>query len=318
MTIQVRSNDHLSADFKLPVDEPKDEKKPAPGAEEVPEQKEPSESETDETEEKEAGDESENDSELDDDSEEPKDSANDKPKKKGGFQRRIDKLNARTTAAQQEAEYWKAMALKKEAGEPKSEKVEPKSAEGKPKSEDFESHAEYVEALTDWKIEQREKAKEVLAQKSQLEADQEKALNSHYEREEAFAEKNEDYPEVVAALFKSTKNASAALQDLIVSSENSPEILYALAKDPQEFKRINALSPMAMAREIGKIEAKLTANSSEEKKQEPNKLTKAPKPIEPVGKGSKGTAVKSISDENISQADYERLRMEQIKKRRAS
>ena len=38
-------------------------------------------------------------------------------KKKGGFQRRIDKLNARNSQTEQELEYWKRMAMKNNAGE---------------------------------------------------------------------------------------------------------------------------------------------------------------------------------------------------------
>src|SRR5206468_5111195 len=83
-----------------------------------------------------------------------------KPKKKGGFQRRIDKLNAAKAAAQQEADYWKRLALEKGAGEPKKDQVDSKapataqSNEGKPNPDNFDTHAEYVEALTDWKTEQ--------------------------------------------------------------------------------------------------------------------------------------------------------------------
>jgi len=85
-----------------------------------------------------------------------------------------------------------------------------------------------------------------------------------------------------------------------------------LAKDKAEFDRINSLNPIAAAKEFGKIESKISANSSEEKKPEPKKITKAPQPIVPVGSKG-GSASKSIDDPNISQKEYERLRREQMR-----
>lgn len=240
------------------------------------------------------------------------------PKKRGGYQRRIDKLNARHAQTAQELEYWKQMALKSAGGEPKKEPEASKPAEsaaGKPKAEDFETHAEFVEALSDWKVEQKLSEREQKAQKSRLETESQKQMREHQERVSAFAKKHEDFSDAMENLASVPR--SAALEQIIVSSENGPELLYELAKDPKEAARIAKLPPVSLAREIGKLEARLASSTSEGKKPEPKKITKAPKPLEPVNAGGKGSIKKSIDDPSLSQADYERIRREQIKRRQA-
>jgi hypothetical protein len=249
-------------------------------------------------------------------SDESKDEAKDKPRKKGGFQRRIDKLNSAKADAQREAEYWKRLALEKQgAGEPKpAAKVETKaSQEGKPDPDKFETHIEYVEALADWKIEQREKVREQESAKAKLLSEHQQALKAHSERVQSFAEKMEDFQDVLESV--DDVPVSPAVQELIVSSENGPELMYELAKNRAEFERINKLSPLAAARELGRLESKLGAQSSAKEKPEPKKLTNAPKPLEPVGSG-KGAVRKSISDPDISFAEYEQRRREQMRRRR--
>lgn len=307
MTIQVISNEPTPV-TETPKAEVKEEIKSAPVNE--TEQNAATESETVETEVEDGKDESDD---VDgDELDASDDSEKDKPKKKGGFQRRIDKLNARYATAQQEAEHWKQMALKN-AGESKSEPIEQAKSvdvQGKPDPETFDTHAEYVEALTDWKIEQREKSVKETEQKSKLQAEQDNVRNAHYEREKSFADKTSDYKEVITELMESNPKVSVTFEQLLFTSENGPEILYELAKDMKEFERINSLSPIAAAREFGKIESKLSSKPSE--KQESKKTTKAPQPINPVG--SKGGSVsKSLDDPNLSQKEYEALRLKQMR-----
>ena len=139
-------------------------------------------------------------------------------------------------------------------------------------------------------------------------------MSAHRERVKSFADKTEDFMDVIEAV--DDIPVSAALQEIIVSSENGPELMYELAKNREEYERIAKLSPLAVARELGKLEVKLAARASEQKA-EPKKLTKAPQPIEPVGSGGAGKVRKSITDPDISQAEYERLRREQLKRRQA-
>jgi hypothetical protein len=133
-------------------------------------------------------------------------------------------------------------------------------------------------------------------------------MKAHFGREKSFSEKTSDYAEVMEdANF--LKDASVTLQQIIVNSDNGPELMYELAKNKAEYARINAMSPIAAAREIGRIEASLT-KPSEEKKTEQKKITKAPQPIAPVG--SKSSTV-SKRPEEMSQREYEAKRREEMK-----
>jgi hypothetical protein len=262
------------------------------------------------------GDESEESGEAADADEEAKEG---KPKRKSGWQRRIDKLNARERAAQKEAEYWKRRALEG-AGEtqkdaPKDEKPK-QDAQGKPKPDQYETHEEYVEALTDWKLEQRDKAREAKARETELQTAQQKLAQAHIERVQAFAKKVDDFEEVVEAA--SDIVVSPALREAVLQSDNSAELIYELAKNRAEFERINALSPLAAARALGAFESRIAASKAkEEQKPEPKKQTLTPKPIAPVG-GGKGAVAKSIDDPSLTQAEYEALRRKQMKQRAAS
>lgn len=284
--------------------------KPAPEAKKPLEQKQASESDTDEKEAKEEKDE-QTEYESDEEEEKEDEKNEEKPRKKGGFQRRIDKLNARYSEerSKREALETKLAELEK-VGKPDSKKVDSKD-DGKPDPNDFDSHTEYVEALTEWKLDQREKQTKAKDERSQLESEMKERMKAHSERISAFKEKTEDYDDVVES---ADIAFSAAAAEVITSSEFGPEMIYELAKNRKEAERIAGLPPLAAARELGKLEAKFALKASEQKKPEQKTITKAPKPIEPISGGKTGVS-RSIYDKDISFEDYERLRREQLRRK---
>ena len=102
------------------------------------------------------------------------------------------------------------------------------------------------------------------------------------------------------------------VSELFITSEHGPALMYELAKNTKELERISKLSPIQAALEIGKLEAKITSSSKSAAPSVEKKATKAPAPIDPVG-GKGGSVKKSLSDPNLSQAEYEKLRREQMK-----
>ncbi len=234
----------------------------------------------------------------------------DRPVKKSGFKKRIHKLNQKLSAQQQETEFWKAKALeqKPEKQEPVKAKV---SSNDKPKEDQFETHAEYVEALTDWKVEQKLKSEKAEAEKSELQTQFQKQVKAHNERLQAFRETVDDFDEVIEDV--AHVQIPVAVEDLILDSDLGPAVMYELAKDPEELERVCKLSPMRAAREIGKIEARIKASEKPETKEA--KKTKAPPPIKPVGSSAASSVKKSIYDTNLSQREFEKLREEQLAKR---
>jgi len=323
MTITVRSNELPQAKPQAPqAPEAKQEvsKEPtlsAPGGHEPSEQKlEAEHSEGLATEESSESESLDRESHEDTESKEQEKSEEKKPKK-GGFQKRVDKLNARIAEKEREAEFWRQQALKSQGSgdaksEPSAKNASPKAPEGKPLPEQYETHAEYVEALTEWKTDQKLKDRDEKAERDKAQTEQQKTVQAYLERKEAFSKKTPDFDDVIAEV--DDIRVSPAVRDIILSSENGPELAYELAKDRDEYARICKLPPIQAAREMGKLESRILAKPSAP---EAKKITNAPKPLEPVGTGKGSAPKKSIFDPDLSQADYERLRREQMKRRQS-
>lgn len=234
----------------------------------------------------------------------------DKSKKRSGFKRRIDKLNAKVSKAEQDAEYWRQEALK---AQPKKEAtaVPEKKATGKPNADDFASVEEYHEALTDWKVDQKLTARDTEAKKTQLKTEHQKSVDAHVKRVEEFKENHEDFDSLMEDV--DDIPMSAAIQTAILESENGAELMYELAKNREEYERIAKLpSFAAQSRELGKFEARLEKAEPTEAKL---KTTKAPTPIRPVSAKSAGSGKKTIFDEDLPQHEYERMREAKLARR---
>lgn len=267
---------------------------------EVKETKSASDEKSDESENVEASEASEDETEESDES----DSKEEKAPKKSGFKRRIDKLTAKVSAAEQEREYWRQEALKHQKPDaPKESQPESKAKDlsGKPSSDDFETHEAYVEALTDWKLEVREREREEKTKQAQVKTEFEKQLSSHLERVESFKSSHDDFDEVLEDV--NDVPMSIAVQDAILKSDNGPELMYELAKNKEEYARICALPALDAARALGKFEARLAKENQETK---PVKTTKAPPPIKTVG--SKASSASTKSPDEMDFQDYKRWR----------
>lgn len=230
-----------------------------------------------------------------------------RPRKKG-VEKRIDKLVKERTQAREEAIQLKARleVLERQIiGKPSDKDVEVKApTDGKPRPEDFSDHEKYLDARDEWNRGQW-KAEE---SQKELKDRSNKKIETYKERAKEFAKTHPDWEEITSEV--SDIQLSPTVYTELVESENGPELYYELSKDPEEFKRICRLSPNAAAREIGKFEANLSPKESSENK-ETKRITKAPKPLSPVG--SKSSSTKSIYDRDLSQHEFEKLRAEQIK-----
>ena len=212
-----------------------------------------------------------------------------KAKKKGGFKKRIDKLNAKISEVEAQALHWRNEALKVSQPAAKTEtKVETKS-DGRPEADKFANHSEYVEALADWRVEQKLSEREQKSNEVAAKAESQKKVVQHVERVNKFKADHADFDDVVSEV--GDIPISMTFQQVVLDSDNGPELIYNLAKDPAEYKRIQSLPAIAAAREIGKLEARLAKSAASNEPLE-TKTTKAPAPISPVNKG-KVTATKN-------------------------
>lgn len=106
---------------------------------------------------------------------------------------------------------------------------------------------------------------------------------------------------------------SGVVSQALLTSDQGPAIMYALASNPAELARISALPPLDAVREIGRLEARLASSTPAPKTQAPKVARKpAPAPIAPVtARGP--SAVKDPSQ--MSYEEYSAWREAQRNKR---
>lgn len=197
------------------------------------------------------------------------------PKKKGGFQRRITKL----TTEKRELEARLAALTAGKPTEKAAETPKADAADGKPQLEKFESYEDYVEALTDWKLAQREAA---MAERSKVDAakqQQAELAKSWQARQDAVRAKYDDYDEVVGQEIPITQ----AMQQALLESDHGAELAYWLGSNPEEANRIAKLGPVAQIKALAKIEDSLSVGSAEPPAKPKPRASSAPEPISPVG-----------------------------------
>lgn len=146
----------------------------------------------------------------------------------------------------------------------------------KPVSDNFATYDEYLEALADFKAEQKIVEIDEKRRQAEYEQQQRSEVDRQTERRHALLDEGEskyaDFEEVVS---KSTLQIAEPAYLAILESDISSELVYHLAKDAAEADRISKLSPYAQAKEIGKIEDRLSSKK-------PVIKSNAPPPINPV------------------------------------
>jgi hypothetical protein len=177
----------------------------------------------------------------------------------------------------------------------------PTASPDKPKESDFETYGEYLEALAEHKAREilrreREEEQQASAKQAQLtEAERQQA------RQTELIEKGEDKFDDFEQVIKADQNTySRAAFLAMLESEIGAEMLYHLATNPDEGKRIASLPAFAQAKEIGKLEDKLAS------KPKP-KPSNAPEPVKPLSGGSSPT----VDLKSANMDDYIELRRKQ-------
>ena len=136
-----------------------------------------------------------------------------------------------------------------------------------PSYDQFESPEAYAEALAIRKAEELITHRELQKQRSQIE-------EAYAESEEEARTKYDDFDQVV---YNPRLRITDAMAETIKASDVGTDLAYWLGSNPKEADRISRLSPLMQAREIGKIEVKISTDPPQKK------TTSAPDPIRPVG-----------------------------------
>ena len=172
-----------------------------------------------------------------------------------------------------------------------------------PSIDNFESTDAYAEALA------LRKAEELLAQRDR-QKEQAEIVEAYSEREEKARDKYDDFEDVV---YNPKLRITDVMAETIQYSDLGPDLAYWLGTNPKEAERIARLSPILQAKEIGKIEVRLSDNPPVKK------TTSAPTPISPVTARSSGSPSHDTTDprsiKTMSTSDWiEAERNRQIRK----
>lgn len=182
-------------------------------------------------------------------------------KERRSAQGRINELTRARHEAEREAAYWRGLAEARTNEQPA--KAPQQESAKKPTAAEFSDYDAYVEALAEWKAEQ--KVSEALERRQQSSEQAKKASEAREvakawkERQNAARSVFSDYDAVVGA---ADVTITAAISDILLTSDKGPEVAYYLAKNPSVVERLNSLSPTAAAREIGRLEAALEKPSA--------------------------------------------------------
>ena len=182
-----------------------------------------------------------------------------KEKNSGSAQERINKITAKMYAEKR-----RSAALEEELA-----KLQTSSKAKRPTLEDHDfDEAKFQDALIDYKIESRVG----VAEKQQASNDVHKNFASNVER---FTKKAGDYMEVIAEL----PELPSQTLEVVMSSDNGPELAYYLGKNLDIADEIANASPMVAAMKLGEISVGLKAVKKDVI------VSSAPDPIKPINSG---------------------------------
>lgn len=160
----------------------------------------------------------------------------------------------------------------------------------RPTQAQFANVDDYVEAMADWKLSQRDQAS-----RQQQEQQQVKSITEKTEGYYAEAQKDPSFDREAFDELPLTKTIAEA----IIESDAAPKLMVFMANNPEEVQRIASLSAARQAAEIGKLEAKLASAP---------KPSNAPSPIKPIG--TRGSATNSDASK-MTMEEYAEFRRKQ-------
>jgi hypothetical protein len=204
---------------------------------------------------------------------EPESEQEQRPKGKGGFQKKIDKLtkekgealSAKETLERELAEFKDRFERLEKSLAPKAETKDEKP-EAKPKyitrpkpleseiGTKYKDWTEYSEDLIDWKTDEKLAARDQSAQQREITEIQQAREEGYAEAAKEFVEKEApDFNDAVNAATKAGMKLPEPIIDLIKELPNGPAVTYYLVKNPSEALALIEMSPAMGFAAIGRI-----------------------------------------------------------------
>jgi hypothetical protein len=200
---------------------------------------------------------------------------------------RMSELVSQRKAAETEAQQAKREAAELRARmEAMSAQAAPVKEEPRPDRSKFASDEDYIEAVAEWKADQRLAKREQEQAEARAKAERDQLVKGWQDAQQRARAEIEDYDDVIKG---SDVQLPGHLHQAILESDVGPHLAYYFAKHPDEAKRYASMSPTKSLRELGRLEDRLT----EDDDRPPAKLSpkaeveksKAPPPITPVKDG---------------------------------
>lgn len=215
-------------------------------------------------------------------------------KETSGVQKRIDELTRNYREAQRERDYYKELANKQ---------PEPIKIDETPKTlEDFEYDEQKYHA---YMLDQaREYALKAVREEQGKETSN-RTQQAFREREAAFAKDTEDYERYAHDV---NLTITQPMAEIIREMDQGPAVLYHLGKNPDIADAISKLSPLAQARELGKMEANISI-----KPEKP--VSQAPPPPPKIKAADPAIKIdpKSPESDKLSTAEWLKKRNKQVR-----
>lgn len=247
-----------------------------------------------------------------------------RPKGKGGFQKKIDKLTREKGEASA-----RALALEDELRELKERMAKPAVAEEKPKVETkgkptadeigtkYKDYDEFNEALIDWKTEKllqtTLETRDREARERETREIQETRDTNYREAAKEFAEQTPDFNEAVVNATKSGMKLPEPIIELIKELPNGPAVTYYLVTNPETSLELLSASPAMGFAMIGRISQGFEAQPEPVKAPAKKPISSAPPPAKPV---SGNSARSSTPLSEMTTDEFIRSRNQQERDRR--
>jgi len=198
---------------------------------------------------------------------------------------RIDELTRARRDAERDAEYWKSVAEGKIVPPAKAAAVEVKPNEA-PTRDQFESEEDFLDALTDHKVEVK------LAEREQ-QAEQNKAQTTKVETwQSKLAAARADIADFDSVMDAAELPVKPHVAELVMEHDHGAKVIHHLAMNPEQLEKINAMTPAKAAFAIAEIATQFnTAEAtSPSKPAVVKKVSEAPPPAaRNVGSGRSTT-----------------------------
>jgi len=144
---------------------------------------------------------------------------------------------------------------------------------GEPRLEQYDDYDDYIIAKTTHQIEQKQQVKD---QQREAEQAQQAAAQHAQEFQQHLTDARVKYNDFDEVAFNPNIPYSEAMTDLVMTSEQGSDIAYYLGQHPEDAQRIARLSDRDAAREIGRLEVRVSIP-------QPKTISNAPEPPSTVG-----------------------------------